>query len=213
MNIKDIFKRKRQYQQTPLAHLPYNPIPPQNQDPMGDFIGNDGDFSENEIHIDRIAGSSLTFSERKVIRLIDGRAFEIKEKSHHLLGTGRIVSDISEVAGRCAICASQAAQLKNAGLINEQQAEAMSFCDERSYVKCSNCNRYYCNAHVKTTPLPDGNTQSWCLWCIERENQPFTMGQKLRLMFIKLPSAAVLIAKYIISFFIGTSKKDENDES
>lgn len=154
------------------AHLPYIPTPPSQQPniPFNQFPHNHSDadlsYTESEISIHAISGTSIGFGTQKVVQVDSrGQAKDLSQSQSHIVGTGRIVSKVEDIAGVCPFCQIEAKEAFDKGLLSFQEAQSKSLYDKQSASQCDICGVNTCSRHCRPILMPDGVTQRLCSTC------------------------------------------------
>lgn len=153
-------------------HLPYRPAPPVHQQNPLDIPSSsneDTSYTEIETDIQRVAGTSLAFGAETATHVdANGQARHLTQTQSHILGSGRIVSDINDVAGACPICIKELENAIKQNLIQPQHAEARILYDKESASRCDVCGTNVCSRHAHAICLPDEVPQKLCVTCEDK---------------------------------------------
>jgi len=161
MNFKSILS-KLFGRKTHPAHEPYIPAPPtpQTQAPPNQNSGptNTGAaYVEAKSNMASIAGLDVAFGTQNVIMVDNsGHAKDISQTQSHIVGSGKLVTKIEDIAGVCTFCQATAAEQFQAGQISLQQAHSMSLYDKGSAAICSACGFQGCLSHVRPIQTEQG---------------------------------------------------------
>ena len=200
MSFTDFFKRLLGTKAHP-AHLPYIPTPPlrqpntsQNQFPHNS-ANTDISYTESEANIHSIAGTNIGFGTQKIVQVDSrGQARDFSQTKSHIVGSGKLVSKIEDIAGVCRYCQAEAIVALEANLINIEEAQIKSLYDTLSSSRCDICGINTCCRHCRPIQMPDGLTQLLCIDC-----QKQLKGQILKQRIIGL----------LLSPFIETENSNE----
>jgi len=134
---------------------PYVPQPGQKiSNPAFDF---NGDFSETEVDVQHLHGTTIAFGTQKTIQIDDlGRAKGLTRKPSYIIGTGRRISNIEDIGGVCRFCQAQALQAFQEEKLTLEQAQLHSLFDIRSGFQCDICGIYTCSIHCRPMQTPQG---------------------------------------------------------
>jgi hypothetical protein len=151
---------------TRKTHRPDQPyIPQPGQTMPNPAFDLDGDYSETEVDMQRLHGTSIAFGTQKTIQVDDrGRAKGLTQKPSYIVGTGRRISDIEDVGGICRFCQAQAAQALQEGKLTLEEAQLQSLFDLRSGFQCDICGTYTCSVHCRPMQTPQGTFDA-CAAC------------------------------------------------
>lgn len=181
MSFKDFFKRLLGTKAHP-AHLPYIPTPPSHQPDAAspsqftNDASTDLSYTESEANIHSIAGTNIGFGTKKMVQVDSrGQARDVSQTQSHVIGSGKLVSKIEDLAGVCRYCQAEAAQAFEANLINLEEAQIKSLYDTLSASRCDICGTNTCCRHSRPIQMPDGLIQQLCIDC-----QKQLKGQILR---------------------------------
>jgi len=172
MSFIDFFKRLLGTKAHP-AHLPYLPTPPSHQPDASSspnqFPNNtstDTSYTEAEADMHSIAGTNIGFGKRTLIQVDSrGQAKAFGQTLSHIVGSGKVVSKIEDIAGVCRYCQAEAAQAFEANLISLEEAQIRSLYDTQSASRCDICGTNTCCCHCRPIQMPDGLTQLLCVDC------------------------------------------------
>lgn len=196
MDFTNFFKRLLNTKAHP-AHLPYIPTPPSHQpdSSSNQFSNNantDASYVEAESDIQSIAGTSIGFGFQKVIQVDSrGQAKSLSQAQSHIVGSGKLVSNIEDIAGVCRYCQAEATQAFEANLISLEQAQAQALYDVLSASRCDACGTNTCCRHCRPFQMPDGSIMQLCVDC-----QKQLKGK--------------IIRKKIVTFLLTPFMEDEN---
>lgn len=171
MSFKDFFKRLLGTKAHP-GHLPYIPTAPQqpdasspNQSPHNS-VNTDLSYTETEANMHTIAGTNIGFGTQKMVQVDSrGQAKDFSQSQSHIVGSGKLVSKIEDIAGVCKYCQAEAIQAFEANLISLEEAQIKSLYDTLSASRCDICGTNTCCRHCRPIPMPDGLTQLLCVDC------------------------------------------------
>ena len=172
MSFKDTLKRLLSRKAHP-AHLPYIPTPPsqqpnassQNQFPHNSANA-DISYTEEEANIHSIAGTNIGFGTQKLVQVDSrGQAKDFSQTQSHIVGSGKLVSKIEDIAGVCRYCQAEAIVALEANLLTLEQAQIKSLYDTLSSSRCDICGTNTCCRHCRPIQMPDGSTQQLCVDC------------------------------------------------
>ncbi len=173
MSFKNFFKKIYNLGSHP-AHLPYNPTPPVNksnvnQNQFANNINNDGlSYTDSEADVDSISGMSINFGSMKSIGVDNnGQTRDLSKNQNHIVGSGKLVSSIQDVAGICPICQGEAIHAFEKKLITLEEAQIKSLYDVNSASRCDICGTNTCSRHCRPVQMPDGSTQNPCVTCLK----------------------------------------------
>ena len=155
MNIKETLERWLG-RKAPQAHQPYDPTPPgPNAGASGSsnmqfhHTNADAAYTETETDIQNITGTGISFGTQKVVQVgNNGQANCLSQAQSHILGSGKLISKLEDVAGVCNFCKLIAAQQLQAGQISIAQAQLMSLYDRGSAAICNICGIQGCIRHI-----------------------------------------------------------------
>jgi hypothetical protein len=172
MSFINFFKRLLGTKAHP-AHLPYIPTPPSHRpdaSPPNQLPYNPGNtetsYTETEVNIHTIAGTNIGFGTQKVVQVDDrGQAKDFSQTQSHIVGSGKVVSKIEDIAGVCRYCQAEAAQAFEVNLISLEEAQIKSLYDTQSASRCDICGTNTCCRHCRPIQMPDGLTQLLCIDC------------------------------------------------
>ncbi len=170
MNFKNFFKRLLGTKAHP-AHLPYIASPPShqqgassNQFPNG--TNTDLSYTEAEANMHTIAGTNIGFGTQKMIQVDSrGQAKDFSQTQSHIVGSGKLVSKIEDLAGVCRYCQAEATQAFEEKLISLEQAQIKSLYDTLSASRCDICGTNTCCRHCRPIQMPNDSTQLLCVDC------------------------------------------------
>jgi len=171
MSFKNFFKRLLSTKAHP-AHLPYIATPPAHQPnaaPPNQFP-NDANtdllYTESEANIHTIAGTNIGFGTQKMVQVDSrGQAKDFSQTKSHIVGSGKLVSKIENIAGVCRYCQAEATQAFEANLISLEEAQIKSLYDTLSALRCDICGTNTCSRHTRPIQMPDGLIQQFCVDC------------------------------------------------
>ncbi len=166
MNFKNFFKNLINIKTHP-AHLPYVPSPPSHQaDSSQNPIPNDTSYTEEETSIHTIAGTGIGFGKRKFIQVDNqGQAKDLSQSQSHIIGTGRIVNKVEDIAGICPFCQLEAKEAFDKGLLSFQEAQSRALYDTQSDSQCDICGTNTCSVHCRPIQMPNDIVQQLCVAC------------------------------------------------
>ena len=184
MSFKTFFKRLLGTKAHP-AHLPYIPTPPsqqpntsQNQFPHNS-ANTDISYTESEANIHSIAGTNIGFGTQKLVQVDSrGQAKDFSQTQSHIVGSGKLVSKIEDIAGVCRYCQTEATVALEANLITIEQAQIKSLYDIQSASRCDICGINTCTRHCRPIQMPDGSTRQLCVDC-QKEFKGQILKQKI----------------------------------
>jgi len=147
------------------GHLPHIPQPGQAlPDPLA---GISTDFSEAKVHLRQIGNTSITFGTIEGISVDDeGNCKEIVQEPSYRIGSGYIVSDITQIAGICSICELASLEMYQAGLITLQEANLRAMYDHHSAAQCDICGQHFCSAHCRPIRI-ENEVTNLCVLCLK----------------------------------------------
>lgn len=163
MSFKTILQ-KLLSRKMPPAHLPHIPTPPAqphasmspNQFPYNG-VSTDNSYVETETDIHTIAGTDIGFGTQKIIQVdSSGQAKDISQTQSHIVGSGKLVNKVEDIAGVCKFCQAIAMEQLQAGQISLQQAQLLSLYDKNSAAICNVCGIQGCVRHIISIPTEDG---------------------------------------------------------
>lgn len=164
MNIKTILQ-KLLSRKMPPAHLPHIPTPPAHQPDAStspnqfphNGASTDNSYIETETDIHTIAGTDIGFGTQKIIQVdSSGQAKDISQTQSHIIGSGKLVSKVEDIAGVCKLCQAIAMEQLQAGQISVQQAQLFSMYDKSSAAICNVCGIQGCVRHIRPILTEDG---------------------------------------------------------
>jgi len=164
MSFKTILQ-KLLSRKMPPAHLPYIPTPPLHQPHAStspnqfphDGASIDNSYVETETEIHTIAGTDIGFGTQKIVQVDSGgQAKDISQTQSHIVGSGKIVNKVEDIAGVCKFCQAIAMEQLQAGQISPQQAQLLSLYDKNSAAICNVCGIQGCVRHIISIPTEDG---------------------------------------------------------
>lgn len=170
MSFTNFFKRFFTKNQHP-AHLPYVPAPPSRQPDTSvpNFSNNantDASYVEAESDIHSIAGTSIGFGPQKFIQVDSrGQAKRFSQTQSHIVGSGKLVRKIEDIAGVCGYCNAEAKQAFESNFISLEEAQARSLYDVLSASRCDACGASTCCRHTRPIQMPDGSIMQLCVVC------------------------------------------------
>ncbi len=168
MSIKDTLRRLLSRNAHP-AHLPYTPTPParqQNASPSNQLPDNADTYTETEADIHSISGTNIGFGTKKIVHIDSrGQNKDFSQTQSHILGDGKLVSKIEDIAGVCRYCQNEAIQSLEANLISLEEAQIKSLYDISSASRCDICGTNTCTRHTRPIQMPDGSVQALCIDC------------------------------------------------
>ncbi len=166
------------------AHQPYRPAPPTPDTVSQHQIPNDipNNASYIEVQSDQQTIGDIKFGTEKVI-IVDTRGCsrDMSRQSSHVLGSGKLVSKIEDIAGVCRICQSIAMEKYQAGEINLQQAQVLSLYDKGSAAVCNVCGIQGCIQHIRPIQTDQG-ILSICPICQQKLDKKLNRQRFLRLL-------------------------------
>jgi hypothetical protein len=150
---------------------PYQPKPPAEYKDVpasGDF------YSELNKEFEAIGGMSLEFGDNEIKKIDNNNhTVHIKANRSHILGDGLVVSTIKPtdklpgVAGVCAFCKQEMAEMLQQNLIELQEAERRSLFSTQSGSQCQGCRRRdVCVRHCKEVDI-EGEILNLCPACLK----------------------------------------------
>ncbi len=172
MSFKDFFKRLLSTKAHP-AHLPYILTPPPHQPDTSsspnqlphNAANTDFSYTESEVSIHTIAGTNIGFGTQKIVQVDSvGQAKDISQTQSHLIGSGKLVSKVEDVAGVCKLCQAIAMEQLQAGQISVQQAQLLSLYDKSSAAICDVCGIQGCVRHIRPL-LTENGVLAMCETC------------------------------------------------
>jgi len=165
MILKDIF-RKIFNRHTPPGQ-PYIPAPPTHSPFTDSMQADDGSYCEGDADVHEISNMpGMSFASKKIVQILGNNTKNISLKHSYVVGgTGKMVSEISDVGGVCPLCQAGAMEQFEKGLITLQAAQLLSLYDNSSAASCSLCGLAGCCRHVRSVLLPDGQVQPICVNC------------------------------------------------
>ena len=165
MSLKDIF-RKIFNRHTPPGQ-PYIPAPPTHSPYIDSGQANDeGSYCEGDADVHEISNMpGMSFGSKKIVQIFENTTKNVSLKCSHVLGTGKMISEISDVGGVCPLCQASAMEQFEKGLITLQAAQLLSLYDNSSAASCSLCGLAGCCRHIRPVLLPDGQVQPVCVDC------------------------------------------------
>ena len=153
--------------------VPYMPSPPEAQShatsPAHQAPGNPTSlpsvYTEMQAELQPINGTDIKFGTEKII-LVDtnGHAQDLTRNHNHVLGSGKLVTRIEDVAGVCRICLGIAVEQCEAGKITPEQAQLTSLYDTASAATCSVCGFQGCIRHIRPVQTDEGQLHM-CVPC------------------------------------------------
>jgi hypothetical protein len=197
VSFTNFFKRLFSKTQHP-GHLPYVPAPPPHQPDASssqlpyDSANTDASFIEAESDMHGIAGTSIGFGLQEITQVdSQGQTKRCSQAHSHILGNGKLVGKIEDIAGVCCYCQAEATQAFEANLISLEEAQAKSLYDVLSASRCDACGTSTCCRHTRPIPMPDGSIMQLCVVC-----QKQLKGQ--------------IIKQKIVTFLLSPFMEDEN---
>lgn len=183
MSFINFFKRLLNKNSHP-AHLPYIPTPPSQQQSASQqnhFSGNtDASYTETEINIHTISGTNIGFGTQKTVQVDDrGQARDISQSQSHIVGTGRIVNKVEDIAGICPFCHAEASKAFEANLITIQEIQIKSLYDIKSASRCDICGTNTCSRHSRPIMMPNSIIQYFCVNC-QKQLKKQLIKQKIK---------------------------------
>lgn len=158
----------------PPAHLPYTPTPPlhhpdasslPNQFP-DNSANTDTVYMEAEANMHGIAGTNIAFGTQKLVQVDSrGQAKDLSQTQSHIVGSGKIVTQIEDLFGVCPFCQAESKKAFEDNLITLEQAQVKSLYDVSSASRCDNCGTDTCCRHTRPIQMPDGLVQLLCVDC------------------------------------------------
>jgi hypothetical protein len=125
-------------------------------------------YSEVQADISSLYGTSLNFGSQTTIEIDQyDRVKVITTKPSYILGSGRRISNIEEVAGICKYCSAVARKGFEEGLLTAEQAQLQSLFDIHSARRCSECGSFVCSVHCRSIETQNGRAYI-CEGCIEQ---------------------------------------------
>ena len=170
MSFTHFFKRLLGKKTHP-AHLPYIPTPPSPQqgtsypNQFPDNSATPETFTETDADINTISGTRIGFGTQNFIQVEGPHAKTLSQTQSHIIGTGKLVSKIDDIAGVCQYCQAEAMQAFEANLINSEQVQVKSLYDTLSASRCDICGTSTCCRHCRPIQMPDGLIQQLCVEC------------------------------------------------
>ena len=171
MSFKNFFKRLLGTKAHP-AHLPYIPTPPSYQpdasspNRFSNDANSDLSYTEAEANIHTIAGTNIGFGSKKIVQVDSrGQAKDLSQTQSHIIGSGKLVSKIEDIAGVCRYCQAEAIHAFEANLISLEQTQIRSLYDIQSVSRCEICGVNTCCRHTRPVQMPNGLIQQLCIDC------------------------------------------------
>ena len=164
MILKNIF-RKLLNKRTPPGqpHVPMPPTYPLFTDSAQ--ANTDGSYCEAEAEVHQIANMpGIDFGSKTITQIFENGAKSISQKHSYIVGSGKLLSDISDIGGICPFCYAQASRQFEEGLISRKEAQLLSLYDKSSAATCS-CGSTGCARHIRPIQLPDGQIHFICANC------------------------------------------------
>jgi hypothetical protein len=180
MALTNFFKRLLGKKVHP-PHLPYIPAPHQPDAPPNQFPDNSATseaYTESETNIHTIAGTNIGFGTKKIVQVEGSQAKDISQTQSHIVGSGKLVSKIEDIAGVCRYCQIETGQAFEANLISLEEAQIKSLYDTLSASRCDICGTNTCSRHTRPILMPDSLTQLLCVDC-QKELKGQVLKQKI----------------------------------
>lgn len=162
--FKDIF-RKRRNKQEPI-YKTYIPTP-LNQNPINGKTNTQANpqYCETEANLDRIGNMGIAFGSEKTTQVFENNAKNIVQNHSHIIGSKKMVSDISKIEGVCSICEEISMRLAQKNAISLQEAQLLSLYDKSSAAQCDCCGGGFCSRHCRPVQISESLVQMLCLNC------------------------------------------------
>lgn len=164
MILKNIFRKLFNRRIPPGA--PYIPAPPTHSPFTDSPQADDGSYCEAEADVHQISNMpGLAFGSKTITQIFENDTKNISQKHSYVVGSGKMVNEISDIGGVCIVCQTQAIKQFQDGLITRQAAQLLSLYDNSSAATCNLCGLAGCSRHIRPTLLPDEQMYPICVNC------------------------------------------------